>query len=89
MRLVIEDCREFCQSHDIIFLHNELLLYDGYHSLILDTQSILNSSDIQLLETCSQFDSIIFGGTGFEKGDPYYGLTKDVRINNVIMTDHS
>ena len=88
-RRVIKECREFCQSHDIIFLHNELLLYNDGYSMILDTQSILNSSYIQLSETCSQFDAILFGGTGFEKGDPYYGLTKDVHITNEIMAVHS
>lgn len=87
--IVEKDCREFCQSHDIIFLHNELLLTSGRYNMILDTQSILNSSDIQLAEACSHFDAIIFGGTGFEKRDPYCGLTKDVQITDKIIADYS
>ena len=87
--IVEEDYRKFCRSHDIIFLHNELLLFDGRYSMILDTQSILNSSDIQLAEVCSHSDALIFGGTGFQMKDPYYGLTKDVQLTDEVARDYA
>lgn len=87
--VVENDYRAFCQSHDVIFLHNELLLYCGGNNMILDTRSILDSSDVQLAEVCSDSDVIVFGGTGYEKKDPYHGLIKGTRITEEIIADHA
>ena len=86
---IIEDYRQFCQTHDIIFLHNELLLFDGKYNLILDTSSILNSSPLQLVDVCSNAEALIFGGTAFQKRDEYYGLIKDAVFSNEILHEYS
>ena len=75
---IVDRYREFCQSHEVIFLHNDILLLTGMDQHIIDKSVAMNLSDRQLMELCKTADMIVLGGTGFSSKNKSFNATHGI-----------